>query len=767
MIRNIWLYLLVFSSPAFSQNQNNSPGSDCFADVPHTLYITTEQTIPVTLYFHESNCTGCTNYLTFVDIRIKNAGNSSFLPALTYPAADSAAFLAMFSEYSENNIATGTQSFPQSRPVPHSTHTIVFTADTNWWIPPVPNAAINQRYYYFTFNIPYSSWSAFDTCKAIDIKVTVGIDYDTDPEFYFRLFLSDQNFPSLPHCYYGDVHYHSYYTDNMAENGMPLEATRRAARMSGLDWITITDHSCDYDNYGSSMQDNWNRQGNEILSLNSADTSLILIRALEASVFNSNGNGQIVHALVYPDPADPFSMPYIADGGGDAFPTSVSIPMLLDSVTKYNGFCYAAHPFSEGDKLSDLIGGGVWNVNDNLYPANGQPCPQTGTVIWNDLSTASDVYDNSPGKVFKDGLCGGQIFNLFNYLTCDETDTDPWNTLYNGQSGFVSADPTDPLSYRIDQNYNTYQLLLYRGLLEKTADSSVTNWKFYFSSGSDAHGSFNYSTTEYVWGGLQGRTTESALGKAFTIAYCPGGMGSNGSHVLNAMKKGHTAISNGPALFMKVITPGGEYLPGDDADISAYSPDDVVFEIKASSNSDFGVAANVSFFRVTADDGNLTDISFPLSNGECSVTLSQILNYVNSEINPVNQYICIRSRIDTYKAYPPHEAMLRKTNELFFFCETNPVWFKTGLLSAAGNLSKSEFRVYPNPACDMIQIETKEEYRDAVIELHSLTGKSYLLQTSVSGNRWQIKTEGIPGGFYIIRIRNGESSAQAPLVIIR
>lgn len=766
MIRfSVLLILIFFSARLLAQKQNNSPGSDCFADVPHTLYIQHEQTIPVSVYFHESNCIGCSNDLASVDIQLKNAHNSTFQTALTYPMADSSAFMAMFSEYSYTNSTYGIQSFPLSRPRPHASHTIVFTADTNWWIPPVPVAVVNQRYFYFTFNIPYTSWSAFDTCKAIDIKVTVGVDYDTDSEFYFRVFLSDQTFPSLPGCYYGDMHYHSYFTDNLAENGMPLEATKRAARISGLDWITITDHSCDYDNYGSSMQDNWDRQGNEVLALNNADTSFLFIRALEASVLNSNG--KIVHALVYPDPSDPLTMPYICDGGGDASPTAVSVPMLLDSVTKYNGFCYAAHPFSEGDKLSDLVNGGIWNINDSLYPYNGLPCPQIGTVIWNDPAISSDIYADSAGKLFKDGLSGGQLFNLFNYLSCSDTDNDPWNTRYNGMSGFQQINPMDPLSYRFDQNYNTYQILLYRGLLAKTADPSLTNWKFHISGGTDAHGSFNYSNTEYVWSGIQGFTTESAIGKAFTICYCPNGMGTNGSHVLNALKNGNSAISNGPVLMMKVMTPGGEFLPGDDADISAYHPDDVIFDIQTASNDDFGVVYNVSFFRVTADDGNLTEISFPLTSGTGSFTLSEILQYNGSEVNPTHQYISIRSRIVTYKTFNPAEALLRKSNEITFFCETNPVWFKTGLLTSNPTHSSLSLMTFPNPAMDYVEIHTLYSYKNPRIQLISLTGTTYDLQPEGSGKTWHALLSNREAGFYILRISDGTYTDQTALSIIR
>jgi hypothetical protein len=40
------------------------------------------------------------------------------------------------------------------------------------------------------------------------------------------------------------------YTNNIAEFGMPIPATRRAAAAIGIHWMTITDHSCDLDETG-------------------------------------------------------------------------------------------------------------------------------------------------------------------------------------------------------------------------------------------------------------------------------------------------------------------------------------------------------------------------------------------------------------------------------------------------------------------------------------------------------------------------------------
>lgn len=233
----------------------------------------------------------------------------------------------------------------------------------------------------------------------VDLHIYVSLDYDTDAEFWFRVFVYKDDFPQITNWYRGDTHFHSYFTQNLAENGFPLKSSKAFAKTIGLDWITITDHSCDYDNYGISMTDNWVRQGNEISNLNSEDNTFIFIRGIEASVNNSQN--KIVHSLVYPNPEAPLSMPYFYDGGGDASSTNISIDNMLDSINKYNGFAYAAHPFAEGDKLSSLVNGDVWNIADDLSPQNGSAALSVGNVIWNNLSAPSDMYSTNPNYVLK------------------------------------------------------------------------------------------------------------------------------------------------------------------------------------------------------------------------------------------------------------------------------------------------------------------------------------------------------------------------------
>ena len=64
----------------------------------------------------------------------------------------------------------------------------------------------------------------------------------------------------------------------------------------------------------------------------------------------------------------------------------------------------------------------------------------------------------------------------------------------------------------------------------------------YYSAGTDAHGSFNYTNTDDVFLGAftSYDVHDNAVGKLSTLTYCPNGMGANGQHILSALKNGNT-----------------------------------------------------------------------------------------------------------------------------------------------------------------------------------------------------------------------------------
>ena len=63
-----------------------------------------------------------------------------------------------------------------------------------------------------------------------------------------RVYLSCDDLPDSRRVLYGDLHYHSSYTENVVEFGAPIAATAKMARAMGLSFFAVTDHSFDLDN---------------------------------------------------------------------------------------------------------------------------------------------------------------------------------------------------------------------------------------------------------------------------------------------------------------------------------------------------------------------------------------------------------------------------------------------------------------------------------------------------------------------------------------
>ena len=194
--------------------------------------------------------------------------------------------------------------------------------------------------------------------------------------------------------------------------------------------------------------------------------------------------------------------------------------------------------FSGGDKLSSLIGGGSWNVGDSAFPANGTAWYGYDQITCNNTGAASDLYSSTPAQyLFKSTIRGGEIWNTRNFLTTTDEMMNPWNVEYSSSvTGFVPYAPNDPMYHmnRFVSGFETTKFLNIKGLQEKNANAALQGYRFYYTAGSDAHGSFNTSNTDFVYG-LVASIHDNAIGKPSTVVYCPQGMGADGSGILHTL----------------------------------------------------------------------------------------------------------------------------------------------------------------------------------------------------------------------------------------
>jgi len=763
--RIVLLFLLlaeVQGSILFCQiRQTNTNGSDLAADVPFRLKKLNADnqinSIPLHFYVFYSSCFGCNNELTDIKVKLKNAADQNFGSVLTFDTYTSQSFDSLLTCRSQADASWGVQNFNTSGYLKDNQSTIKFTSDEDIW--GTQYVDITQDYWYFTLNIPKEKLSLF--ADIIDIEVDFSLNFESDQQQYFRVFRYNEDLPKINGWYRGDMHYHTYFTQNDVEFGLPIEAAKEAAALIGLDWITVTDHSCDYDNYGTGMQANWDRLGTIVQNLNNADSSFMLFRAMEASINNSEGD--VVHALLYPSVSDPFSYNFFLDGGGDISSTSNTIVQTLTNLSTYNGFCYASHPFAEKDDLSFLIGGGIWNLRDSLFAEDDMPFPTIGTVICNDLSQPSDIYSDDTNYLFKKGLKGGEIWNDRNSLSTTDDEHNPWNVSNSGSiTPYAPIDSNNSIHhyYRFIQGLDVTDFLQKKSLKVRNAKPNIKNWKFFIGAGSDAHGSFNYSNTEITFG-VTGMINDNAIGKLTTLAFCPDGMGHNGINVLNALKNGNTILSDGPIVNIGISTDGNdttnEIYIGQDTVLTTQQLADAKLIIDAVITPEFGNINQITLTGITADSIYYYDL--PIANHQVYV-LQDILNNLFGTI-PDGQYFMIRASLHSLKNYGALSNIYKRPYDRFFSI-TNPIWIKTSIITGVAEETNSEEIILkPNPVSDrfFINLPGNENYR---VRIFDLNGK-LVLEEIYSDQGVEVKN--LPSGFYMATFLSRASVINKKIII--
>ncbi len=753
--------------------QVNTFMSEFYADAPWRMKKTDANgnllSIPVHFFLHDANLPPSAPQIDKINIQLKNANASSFGPVLTFNTIPDAQYKSYFSSPSANDANLNIKTFSLNSFTPTRTSTIDFNETTGWYS---NYTVVGSKFWYFTFNIP--SYLLAGMNNEIDIRATIvygNIGWANDV-VGMRVFRSDYAIPALPNYYRGDTHLHSMYTQNNAETGLPLSATKKAGSLIGLDWITTTDHTCDFDNYGVSIASNWARIQTEARQLNNQDTSLIYIAAQELSANNSKG--EIVHFLTYPNPSTPYLFPFLGDGGGDMYPTGVSLNSALLQMNSTGAFGYAAHPFATEDKLSTFVNGGVWNVGNPNFPSNGHSFPVTGgNIICNNLSVASDVFSTQPNKLFKDGLYGAQIWNDRSVLKTNDDQLDPWDVDNSG----TSLAPADTALYtdhikRFRQGQEIVSFMNQLGLSLKNQNTNYQNWKFYFSAGADAHGSFNSSNTS-DFAGL-GTISDNAVGKLTTLVHCPSGMGKNGENVLTALRKGRSSLSDGPVLTMGISSDGAnatnEIFMGDDAIVRNADTTNYYINFGYSTTPEFGTLTKMTFIVGTSSGERKIPIAYPVASGTINlrIKLTSLLETLFGRGNILQgNYFYIRSEMQTVRNLSGQSAVYRKNYSLHHSF-TNPIWLKfddnasssPGVITGINVAQQvKQFLVYPNPAKNKVFIQGElAEDSQSILSVYNSVGQTIFSET-ISGSRihTDLDVSNYSRGIYLIQLQTGKS----------
>ncbi len=386
---------------------------------------------------------------------------------------------------------------------------------------------------------------------AIQLQVSVHYEdnwFDWTDTRYLRVHVGGGPFPWPADWFGGDTHYHTMYTNNIAEFGAPVPAVRYTAVALGLHWLAITDHSCDLDETGDgafsyathqwefTLQtpagiqthyrdvfahgSTWGAIGADVAEWDGPDFRLCRGTEINLASIDSDSYDKTLHCIYINDE-------YVHSPNSGAIgerPVFPSVPDGLDALTP-NGLAFAAHPRSD---LGGEWGGIDWTVNGDY---------------WGD--------EDFTIALLRDGFRGVQSFNTRQ----TRYSTDQMNPWADFDAGVLPDDPyPNELLEGIDQ---------WDGLLRGNLGDPPR--KVFLAGGSDAHGDFNFAS--FI--GLDNYATDNAIGKVQTVVRVPGGYSPGNLPPMDLIKAawraGCAVACDGPFLEIGIDTDqdGSWYGPGD------------------------------------------------------------------------------------------------------------------------------------------------------------------------------------------------------------
>jgi hypothetical protein len=246
------------------------------------------------------------------------------------------------------------------------------------------NQQINSKFFSWTFEIPARHFpeagdynvTAELTCRTRRKTIKLKQDnYRGIPHDPFQIYIAADPLPALPHCYWGDLHLHSNYTDDQVEFGAPIRETAQCAKTMGLHFAAITDHSYDLDDSLDNYLENdpylkkWHKFVEEAERAENYFPGFVVLGGEEVSA--GNHRNENVHCLVLGNSTFYHGA---GDGGEVLFENlpTLSLEQLYREVesTAEPVILAAAHPFDRPPYTQrKLLNRGHWHKTDLYHPA--------------------------------------------------------------------------------------------------------------------------------------------------------------------------------------------------------------------------------------------------------------------------------------------------------------------------------------------------------------------------------------------------------------
>lgn len=394
------------------------------------------------------------------------------------------------------------------------------------------------------YRVIYLRHKSFVKDKNDNIYIRIYFIFENRAPFEtsLKIYVSPYPLPKFNNnWYYGDIHYHSEFTHNLTEFGGPMRMAKAAGIVLGLNWVNITDHSCDF-----SGDKEFSLMKNQAKSL-SENYKFLLISSEEITVKKPREFlfSDFLHLLY--NNADKF-----IEGTFEGTFDLIGVFGFL----KPESFAFAAHPTSFPN----------WEEEDKDYQTALKYENFLGLQIFN--AKAKSIYSlpNPEYRIDMFRKIKRKIpFNLKKLF---------WRTF------------SDYLK-QWERGVKIWDKFLKEGLNQEPAR------KLFIVGGSDAHGDFNFGIlVNPLTGNLM---TDNAFGKVRTLAYCEE---LREERLMESLKKGRCIVTDGPIATFKIkgINNGKEVV-GDLGDEILISEKKIEIEIEWKSTKEFGKIKRIKLIR--------------------------------------------------------------------------------------------------------------------------------------------------------------------------
>ena len=397
---------------------------------------------------------------------------------------------------------------------------------------------------------------------------------DRAPDIHLEVFLAKHGLPqgraAVPtgprRWFYGDTHYHSDHTNDVKEFGGPVQDSRDAGLAIGLDWLIITDHSCDLDESAGSIAapgenvapatSRWERLKAQVASPQISNEEFRCLLGEEITLRGGDGE-RYVHMLAFGGMEDMIPGGFLPEDEG-GFMTRLFqevLEELIEMAIREGGY--------DPDTGRRLFG----PVHTLAEVLEALP-PKTLVFAAHPYDIAQPPFvdcDWAPEDLANPRLTGHETWNGRSRRSALLTD-DPFSTpRWNSPRRLTKSD-RDRLKTLRAYTEGDWDRALGQGIEAWTPEEPLPARRPVFIAGSDAHGSYNYSVG---WGWdyqTQLLCNDNALGRARTAIFLPdhdSGAVPETDEILAALKKGSCAVTDGPLLEISLSQGGHTAYMGD------------------------------------------------------------------------------------------------------------------------------------------------------------------------------------------------------------